>query len=175
MHTDASGYGIGAVLAQMQLARHSGTFDNVNKSEVVIAYCSKHLSDRQSQWSTTEKEAYAIIHAVDVFRPYLYGRTFTVYTDHRPLEWLMSKKEPSGRLARWALKLQEYDIIIAYRPGKNNQNADCLSRLPVNSVDYVFKDQTLAKDCENESNYNTITLASEKEKNRCTGKYSKKD
>ncbi|KZR96108.1 Uncharacterized protein APZ42_009738, partial [Daphnia magna] len=79
--------------------------------EVVIAYTSKHLNDREAKWSTTEKEAYAIIHAVDVFRTYLYGRKFTVFTDHRPLEWLMSKSEPAGRLARWALKLQEFDIV----------------------------------------------------------------
>ncbi|KZS06710.1 Uncharacterized protein APZ42_029739, partial [Daphnia magna] len=55
--------------------------------EVVIAYTSKHLNDREAKWSATEKEAYAIIHTIDVFRTYLYGRKFTVFTDHRPLEW----------------------------------------------------------------------------------------
>jgi hypothetical protein len=99
--------------------------------EVVIAYSSKHLNDREIKWSTTEKECYAIIMAVQTFKPYLYGRKFTVITDHRPLEWLMSKKEPSGRLARWALKIQEYNITIGYRPGKTNQNADSLSRIPI--------------------------------------------
>ena len=82
-------------------------------------------------WSTIEKEAYAIVHAVKTFYPYLYGSKFQVLTDHRPLQWLMSIKEPTGRLARWALCLQEYDIDISYRPGKANQNADCLSRIPV--------------------------------------------
>ncbi|KZS03442.1 Uncharacterized protein APZ42_033822, partial [Daphnia magna] len=99
--------------------------------EVVIAYTSKHLNDREAKWSTTEKEAYAIVHAIEVFRTYLYGRRFTVFTDHRPLEWLMSKTEPAGRLARWALKIQEYDIVIGYRPGKSHQNADSLSRIPI--------------------------------------------
>ena len=136
VYTDASGYGIGAVLAQMQRPPQSAdsqsdSSDQNNEEEVVIAYTSKHLNDREVKWSVTEKEAYAIIHAVDVFKPYLYGRRFTVITDHRPLEWLMSKTEPSGRLARWALKLQEFDIAIGYRPGKSNQNADCLSRAPL--------------------------------------------
>ena len=73
--------------------------------EVVIAYSSKHFNDREMKRSTTEKECYAIIEAVDIYKPYLYDRKFTVITDHRPLEWLMSKREPSGRLARWALKI----------------------------------------------------------------------
>ena len=93
-----------------------------------------HIIDRESKWSTTEKEAYAIIHAIQVFKPYLYGRKFTVITDHKPLEWLMSKTEPSGRLARWALKIQEYDIVIGYRSGRTNQNADCLSRVPITTI-----------------------------------------
>ena len=135
IHTDASGYGIGAVLAQMQCPPHSAkTVEENDEIEVVIAYSSKHLNDRESKWSTTEKEAYAIIHAIQVFKPYLYGRKFTVITDHKPLEWLMSKVEPSGRLARWALKIQEFDIVIGYRSGKTNQNADCLSRILISTI-----------------------------------------
>ena len=134
IYTDASGYGIGAVLAQMQAPALPDTSDSAETGdrEVVIAYTSKHLSEREAKWSTTEKECYAIIHAIEVFRPYLYGRSFTVFTDHRPLEWLMSKPEPAGRLQRWALKIQEYDMKIGYRPGKSHQNADCLSRIPKN-------------------------------------------
>jgi len=135
VYTDSSGWAVGAVLSQMQ--RLPGEDDD---REVVIAYTSKHLTDREKKWSTTELEAYAIIHAVTVFRPYLYGRSFIAITDHRSLEWLMSKREPAGRLARWACKLMEYDIKIGYRPGKTNQNADCLSRIPVNQVTIEFSD-----------------------------------
>ena len=128
IHTDASGYGVGSVLAQIQEEK------GIEK-EVVIAYTSQHLNNTQANWSTVEKEAYAIVHAVKTFYPYLYGRKFQVLTDHRPLQWLMTVKEPTGRLARWALLLQEFDIEINYRPGKANQNADCLSRIPVNKSD----------------------------------------
>ena len=124
IHTDASGYGVGSVLAQMQGVPGK-------EREVVISYTSQHLNKTQTNWSTIEKEAYAIVHAVKIFYSYLYGRKFQVLTDHRSLQWLMSIKEPTGKLARWALRLQEFDIDISYRPGKANQNADCLSRIPI--------------------------------------------
>ena len=141
IQTDACGYGIGAVLSQMQsMPPNPGSTEEPNigsEAEVVIAYTSKHLNDTQSKWSTTEKEAYAIVHAIKTFHHYISGTNFTIVTDHRPLEYIMSKKEPTGRLARWALLLQSYDMTITYRPGKNNQNADCLSRAPVNVITFM--------------------------------------
>ncbi len=137
IHTDASGYGVGAVLSQMQ-STPLNPVDNEEPSsslqEVVIAYTSKHLSESQTKWSATEKEAFAIIHAVRTFYHYLYGTDFTIVTDHRPLEYLMNKKDPTGRLARWSLFLQPFNLNIKYRPGKSNQNADSLSRAPVNAI-----------------------------------------
>ena len=62
------------------------------------------------------------------FQVYLHGRDFTVQTDHRALEHLLSSNKLNGRLARWALFLQMFKITIRYRPGSANNNADGLSR-----------------------------------------------
>lgn len=61
------------------------------------------------------------------FRPYLYGRRFRIVTDHQPLHWLLTNSKLSGKLARWALLLSEYDMDITHRAGRVHCNADCLS------------------------------------------------
>ena len=67
--------------------------------------------------------------AVKHFRPYLYGHTCQLYTDHKALKSLMNTPHPSGKLARWGLAIQELDLHIHHRSGKTNQATDALSRL----------------------------------------------
>jgi len=71
---------------------------------------------------------------VQHFRPYLYGKKFKLITDYKPLTWLHKLKDPTSRLARWRIKLAEYDYEIIYKPGKINANADALSRNPTTNI-----------------------------------------
>ena len=118
LQTDASDYGIGAVLAQV----------DSQGQERVISYASRTLDNREKNYSAMEKEALAVVFAINHFRVYLLGRQFHLVTDNRALTWLHSL-EPKGRIARWVMDVQEFDFIVSHRPGKKNLNADALSRL----------------------------------------------
>jgi len=117
--TDASNYAIGGVLSQ----KH----DN---GDLPIAYASRILNPAEGNYSTIEKELLAITYCTNHFRPYLYGRKFTLITDHQPLTWIHKVKDPTSRLMRWRLKLEEYDYEVTYKCGSMNKNADALSRNP---------------------------------------------
>lgn len=121
--TDASNVALGAVLSQGPIGQ-----------DKPVAYASRTLSDTESRYSTIEKELLAVVWATKHFRPYLYGRKFDIYTDHKPLEWLNSLKEPNSKLMRWRLKMQEFDYNIKYKKGKLNANADSLSRIKINAL-----------------------------------------
>ena len=117
IRTDASAYAIGAALLQGE-----------GPDEQPIEYASRLLNDAEKNYHTTEREALAIVWALKKFHAYIECSSVKVATDHQPLRYLMNLKSPSGRLARWALQIQQYDIQIEYTPGKANVLADMLSR-----------------------------------------------
>lgn len=117
VQTDASDFGLGAVLTQFQ-----------EDGEKVICYLSRSLTKIERRYSVTEKECLSVIFAVEKLRGYLEGSRFTVITDHYSLKWLFSIKDPIGRIARWAVRLQQYDFEIVHRSGKDNVVPDVLSR-----------------------------------------------
>lgn len=123
--TDASNFAIGAVLSQGPIGK-----------DLPIAYASRTLNPAELNYSTIEKELLAIVWATKYFRPYLFGTRFKIITDHKPLQWLFSVKEPGSKLVRWRLKLEEYDYEIVYKKGKQNTNADSLSRIQINPIEY---------------------------------------
>lgn len=94
-----------------------------NGAERSIAYCSRQLNQAESRYSVTELELLALIFAAEQFRCYLYGRKFTVYTDHRALKWLLSLQDPSSRLIRWENKLSGYDFTVEHRPNSKMYHA----------------------------------------------------
>ena len=117
LYTDASQSALGYILSQ-----------TIEGREHVISYGGRELNLAEKQYSTTEHEALPVVDGIKHYRPYLSGAKFYVHTNHGSLSWLMNVKDPIGRLARWALQLQQYDFDILYHPGSSNGNFDALSR-----------------------------------------------
>ena len=122
--TDSCDYGMGSVLAQLR-----------NDNERPVAYFSKSFTKTERNYSVSEKELFAIVASMEHFKHYLFGKKFTVYSDHRPLSWLLKCDKPAQRLARWLMRIEHFDFEIIYREGPKNGNADGLSRMPVDVND----------------------------------------
>ncbi len=152
MQTDASAHAIGAVL--------------MNHDRRPIAFISRSLKAAELNYHITDKELLAIVWSIKKFNNYLFGQPFTVETDHRALEFLFRCSDPSSRLTRFRLKLEEYNFSIKYIKGESNVVADALSRTSIHindlknlSVNVItrlqkrrqeFEKENLEKACENQ-------------------------
>ena len=117
LHTDASGAGVGATL-------------NVSRDGELrpAAYYSKQLQGAEKNYSATELEGLAVYRSINFFSHYLFGRTFTVVTDHKALVSFLKSSVLNRRLHGWMLQLLQFDFSIVYRPGAEHLDADALSR-----------------------------------------------
>ena len=123
LQTDASGVGLGAVLSVVR-----------DEVELPVAFFSKKLLPRERAYSASELEGLAVVTAVGHFQPYLITHPFVVETDHHALTFLATAQHQNNRLARWALKLQQYSFSVRYRKGSLHLNADALSRLSMEDL-----------------------------------------
>ena len=120
--TDASAQALGALLSQRK--------DGVEKP---VAFASRSLTPAERKYSAAEREALAAVWACEKWNFYLYGRPFTLITDHQALRSLLSTGGSGHRplrLHRWSTRLFRYSFKVVYKPGADNVVADCLSRAP---------------------------------------------
>jgi hypothetical protein len=120
LETDASQIAVGGVLKQ-----------KFGEIEHPVGYFSKGLSKTERNYSTYERELYAVVRSCEAFRVFLYGQRFALRTDHQALMGLFNTKLSfSTRIVRWVMRLQPYSFTVTYIAGKDNITADALSRIP---------------------------------------------
>ena len=120
LYTNASHNAYSGVLCQLQ--------DNNNDIRP-IAYFSGTFTSQKKSWCATEKEVYTVLNSVQRFDYYMRGMQCTLRCDHKPLETFLSRGMKIAKLDRWAMLLQEYNIMFIHIKGKDNILADAISRL----------------------------------------------
>lgn len=120
INTDASNVAIGGELYQI--------LDNNERA--TLGYASRTLKSPETRYTTTEIEALALVYCCNKFRQYILGHRTIIQTDHHALTFMKSCRLTNGRLTRWTLALQEYDLEVQYISGKDNIVADTLTRYP---------------------------------------------
>ena len=113
VYYDASHLGLGCVLMQ---------------EKKVVAYASRQLKVHERNYPTHDLELAAIVFALKIWRHYLYGAQFCVFSDHKSLKYLFDQKELNMRQRRWMEFLKDYDFELLYHPGQANVVSDALSR-----------------------------------------------
>jgi hypothetical protein len=131
VYCDASGTGLGCVLMQ----------DNQ-----VIAYASRALRPHEQNYPTHDLELAAVVHALKIWRHYLMGAHFNIYTDHKTLKYIFTQADLNMRQRRWLELIKDYDLEVHYHPGKANVVAYALSRKA--QCNYVIVDSKIATLCD---------------------------
>ena len=122
VYSNASRVGLGCML--MQYSR-------------VIAYASRQLKKHEQNYPTHDLEMAVVIFALKVWRHYLYGETYDIYTDHKSLKYIFQQKDLNLRQRRWMELLKNYDCTILYHPSKANVIANALSRKSMSSLAHI--------------------------------------
>ena len=112
MYCDASKAGLGCILMQ---------------SGRVVAYGFRQLKNHEQNYLTHDMELAAVVFALKIWRYYLYGEQFKVYSDHKSLKYIFTQWDLNMRQLRWMEFLEDYDFTLHYHPGKANVVADALS------------------------------------------------
>jgi len=134
VHSDASGIAIGSCLMQR----------NEEGIPQAVAYHSRKLRDSERNFPIIDLEALAVVESVRNYNAYLYGRSFIIYTDHRPLIHVFRQPTKSIRMTRWSHELSFYNYVIKYKPGASHHLPDLLSRKVV-AIDADFDPQQVAE------------------------------
>lgn len=120
INTDASEVAIGGELYQILEDNERDT----------LGYASRTLKPQEKRYTATEIEALAVVYCCTKFRQYILGNRTIILTDHHALTFLKQCRLTSGRLTRWTLALQEYNLEITHIPGRQNLIVDTLTRYP---------------------------------------------
>ena len=112
VYCDASKQGLGCVLMQY---------------ERVVAYASRQMRKHEKNYLTHDLELAAVVFALKIWRHYLYGVPYRIFTNHKRLQYLFTQKELNMRQRQWMELIRNYDCTIEYHPGKANVVADALS------------------------------------------------
>ena len=149
---DASPVGLGAILVQHDKGR--------KEMPRIVSYASRSLTPVEARYSQIERDGLAVVWACEKYHLYVYGKPFTVVTDHKPLEPLYNdpRSKPPARIEQWALKLQPYNFTVMYRAGKDNP-ADYMSRHPSITTQQSSREAKVAEEYINFVTTNAVPKA----------------
>ena len=146
LYTDASDYGIGGILFQI-----------IDKNQYKpIAFVSKSLSTTQVNWSTIQKESYAIFYCCQQLDSLIRDRKFTIHTDHMNITYMM--QNPNSMVARWFIAMQELDFTVHFVKGSENVLADAMSRLCPNLTHIALPITSSSTDAVTESSVSSLMI-----------------